>query len=212
MNPIISRFENIKSLISNSNVKIIAVSKTFSSDQIKPLVDYGHLHFGENKVQEAQSKWLDFKKVNPNISLHMIGKLQSNKAKDAIKLFDYIHSLDNQKLANILAKQEKITNRKLKYFIQVNLGNEKQKAGIGINLLDDFYYYCVNELKINIIGLMTIPPNDENADNYFKKLMELNKLLDLKELSMGMSSDFKKALNYQTTFIRLGSSIFGNRS
>tara|TARA_B100000780_G_scaffold201728_1_gene143097 strand:- start:369 stop:1007 length:639 start_codon:yes stop_codon:yes gene_type:complete len=212
MNPIISRFENIKSLIGNSNVKIIAVSKTFSSDQIKPLVDYGHLHFGENKVQEAQSKWLDFKKVNPNISLHMIGKLQSNKAKDAIKLFDYIHSLDNQKLANILAKQEKITNRKLKYFIQVNLGNEKQKAGIGINLLDDFYYYCVNELKINIIGLMTIPPNDENADNYFKKLMELNKLLDLKELSMGMSSDFKKALNYQTTFIRLGSSIFGNRS
>ena len=214
MNPIISSFENIKSLIgiSNSNVKIIAVSKTFSSDQIKPLVDYGHLHFGENKVQEAQSKWLDFKKVNPNISLHMIGKLQSNKAKDAIKLFDYIHSLDNQKLANILAKQEKITNRKLKYFIQVNLGNEKQKAGIGINLLDDFYYYCVNELKINIIGLMTIPPNDENADNYFKKLMELNKLLDLKELSMGMSSDFKKALNYQTTFIRLGSSIFGNRS
>ena len=212
MNPIISRFENIKSLIGNSNVKIIAVSKTFSSDQIKPLVDYGHLHFGENKVQEAQSKWLDFKKVNPNISLHMIGKLQSNKAKDAIKLFDYIHSLDNQKLANILAKQEKITNRKLKYFIQVNLGNEKQKAGIGINLLDDFYYYCVNELKINIIGLMTIPPNDENADNYFKKLMELSKLLDLKELSMGMSSDFKKALNYQTTFIRLGSSIFGNRS
>jgi len=212
MNPIISNFENIKSLIGNSNVKIIAVSKTFSSDQIKPLVDYGHLHFGENKVQEAQSKWLDFKKVNPNISLHMIGKLQSNKAKDAIKLFDYIHSLDNQKLANILAKQEKITNRKLKYFIQVNLGNEKQKAGIGINLLDDFYYYCVNELKINIIGLMTIPPNDENADNYFKKLMELNKLLDLKELSMGMSSDFKKALNYQTTFIRLGSSIFGNRS
>ena len=211
MNPIISRFENIKSLIGNSNVKIIAVSKTFSPDIIKPLVDHGHLHFGENKVQEAISKWSDLKKNKPNVKLHMIGKLQSNKAKDAVKLFDYIHSLDSQKLANILAKQENITNKKLKYFIQVNIGNEKQKAGIGVNFLDDFFYYCVKELKLNVIGLMAIPPNNDNANDYFKKLTELNKLLGLKELSMGMSSDFKIALNYETTFVRLGSSIFGKR-
>ena len=212
MDTIISRFENIKSLIGNSNVKIIAVSKTFSPDIIKPLVDHGHLHFGENKVQEAQFKWVDLKKINPNINLHMIGKLQSNKAKEAVKLFDYIHSLDNQKLANILAKQENITNKKLKYFIQVNIGNEKQKSGISINLLDDFYYYCIKELKINIIGLMAIPPDDNQSDDYFKKLMELNKLLGLSELSMGMSSDFNVALKYGSTFVRIGSSIFGNRS
>ena len=212
MNPIISRFENIKSLINNSNVKIIAVSKTFSYDVISPLVDYGHLHFGENKVQEAQSKWENVKKNKPNINLHMIGKLQSNKAKEAVKLFDYIHSLDSEKLANILSKHENIANKKLKYFIQVNIGNENQKSGIGINLLDDFYYYCINELKINVIGLMAIPPNDGKAPDYFKKLMELNKLLGLNELSMGMSSDFKKALNFETTFVRIGSSIFGNRS
>tara|TARA_B100000780_G_scaffold275248_1_gene241553 strand:- start:1169 stop:1807 length:639 start_codon:yes stop_codon:yes gene_type:complete len=212
MDPIISRFENIKSLIGNSNVKIVAVSKTFSYQDISPLVDHGHLHFGENKVQEAQSKWGDIKKNKPSLNLHLIGKLQSNKAKDAVKLFDYIHSLDSQKLAIILAKHENTFNKKLKYFIQVNIGNEKQKSGIGINLLDDFYYYCVKELKINIIGLMAIPPNNVNPDEYFKKLMELNKLFDLKELSMGMSSDFKVALNYETTFVRIGSSIFGSRS
>jgi pyridoxal phosphate enzyme (YggS family) len=212
MNLIINRFENIKSLISNSNVKIIAVSKTFSYDEICPLVDYGHLHFGENKVQEARSKWSEIKKKKPNINLHLIGKLQSNKAKEAVNLFDYIHSLDNQKLAIILSKLENKANKKLKYFIQVNIDNEKQKSGIEINLLDDFYYYCTRELKINIIGLMAIPPNNNKEDIYFKKLMELNKLLGLKELSMGMSSDFKVALNYGTTFVRIGSSIFGKRS
>ena len=212
MNSIISRFENIKSLINNSNVTIIAVSKTFSYEHISPLVEHGHVHFGENKVQEAQSKWLDLKKNRPNISLHMIGKLQSNKAREAVKIFDYIHSLDSQKLANILAKHENILSKRLKYFIQVNIGNENQKAGIGINLLDDFYYYCVKELKINVIGLMAIPPNDDKVDAYFKKLMELNKLLGLKELSMGMSADYKIALNYETTFVRIGSSIFGSRS
>ena len=212
MSPIIDEFENIKSLIDNSNVKIIAVTKTFSYDYICPLVDHGHLHFGENKVQEALSKWSDQKKKNPNINLHMIGKLQSNKAKEAVKLFDYIHSLDNQKLANALTKQENIYKKKLKYFIQVNIGNEKQKSGIAIDILDDFFYYCVKELKMNVIGLMAIPPNDGKADIYFKKLMELNKLLGLKELSMGMSSDFKIALNYETTFVRIGSSIFGSRS
>ena len=212
MNSIINNFENIKSLINNSNVKIIAVSKTFSYEDISPLVDHGHLHFGENKVQEARSKWLEIKKKKPNINLHMIGKLQSNKAKEAVNLFDYIHSLDNQKLANILSNQEKNANKKLKYFIQVNIDNEKQKSGIGINLLDDFYYYCTRELKINIIGLMAIPPNDSKEEIYFKKLMELNKLLGLTELSMGMSSDFKIALNYETTFVRIGSSIFGRRN
>ena len=212
MNSIVSKFENIKSLINNSNVKIIAVTKTFSYDTISPIIDHGHLHFGENKVQEAQSKWTELKKQNSNINLHMIGRLQSNKAKDAVKLFDYIHSLDNQKLANVLAKHEGIENKKLKYFIQVNIGNEKQKSGIGIELLDDFYYYCTKELKINIIGLMAIPPNDGNENLYFKKLMELNKLLDLNELSMGMSADYKIALKYETTFVRLGSSIFGTRA
>ena len=212
MNSIINRFKNIKFLINNSNVNIIAVSKTFSYDVISPLVDYGHIHFGENKVQEAYSKWFEIKKNNPSINLHMIGKLQSNKAKDAVRLFDYIHSLDSPKLANILAKQENIINKKLNYFIQVNLGNETQKSGITIAALDDFYHYCSRELKINIIGLMTIPPNDEKEDVYFKKLLELNKLLGLKELSMGMSADFKVALNYGTTFVRIGSSIFGNRN
>ena len=212
MNSIIQRFENIKSLINNSNVKIIAVSKTFSYDYIKPLVDYGQIHFGENKVQEAQSKWQNIKKSNPNINLHMIGKLQSNKAKEAVNLFDYIHSLDNQKLASLLAKHEIAANKKLKYFIQVNIGKEKQKSGIGIELVDDFYYYCTKELNINIIGLMAIPPNDENNDIYFKNLMELNLSLGLKELSMGMSKDFKEAIKYKATFVRIGSSIFGDRT
>ena len=212
MNSIVQRFENIKSLTNNSNVKIIAVSKTFTYDHIKPLVDHGHLHFGENKVQEAQSKWNIMKKNNPNISLHMIGKLQSNKAKEAVNLFDYIHSLDNQKLANYLAKHENAVNKKLKYFIQVNVGNEKQKSGIGIELLDDFYYYCTKELNINVIGLMAIPPNDGNEAIHFKHLMELNKSLGLKELSMGMSSDFQQALKYEATFVRIGSSIFGSRT
>ena len=209
---IINRFENIKSIINNSNIKIIAVSKTFSYDLISPLVSHVHLHYGENKFQEAQSKWAEIKKIRPNINLHMIGKLQSNKAKDAVKLFDYIHSLDNQKLANTLAKHENILGRKLKYFIQVNIDNETQKSGIGINLLDDFYYYCVKEIKLNIIGLMVIPPNDGKEPIFFKKLMELNKSLGLKELSMGMSLDYKIALDYGTTFVRIGSAIFGKRS
>ena len=211
MNSIIQRFENIKSLINNSNVKIVAVSKTFTFDHIKPLVHHGHVHFGENKVQEAQSKWGNIKKQNQNINLHMIGKLQSNKAKEAVNLFDYIHSLDNQKLADFLAKHENIAKKKLKYFIQVNIGREKQKSGIGIEFLDDFYYYCTKELCINVIGLMAIPPNDGNQSVHFKNLMELNKSLGLKELSMGMSADFQEAIKFDATFVRIGSSIFGNR-
>jgi pyridoxal phosphate enzyme (YggS family) len=211
MNQIVKSFENIKSLINNSNVKIIAVSKTFTYDHIKPLLEHGHTHFGENKVQEAQSKWRDMKKNNSNINLHMIGKLQSNKTKEAVNLFDYIHSLDSQKLANLLSKHERASKKKLKYFIQVNIGKEKQKSGIGIEFLDDFYYYCTKELNIDIIGLMAIPPDDGNEDTHFKNLMELNKSLGLKELSMGMSGDFQKALKYDTTFVRIGTSIFGNR-
>jgi pyridoxal phosphate enzyme (YggS family) len=212
MNSIVQRFENVKSLITNSNVKIIAVSKTFSYEHIKPLIDYGHNHFGENKVQEAQVKWQEMKKIKPNIKLHMIGKLQSNKAKEAVNLFDYIHSVDNQKLASLLSKHENSLNKKLNYFIQVNIGNETQKSGVLIKSLDEFYYYCRNELKLNIIGLMAIPPNDGKVSFYFKNLMELNKLLGLKELSMGMSGDYKEALKFETTFLRIGTSIFGDRT
>ena len=211
MNLIIKRFENIKFLINNSNVKIVAVSKTFSYEHIKPLVDYGHTHFGENKVQEAQAKWREVKKKRPEIKLHLIGKIQSNKTKEAVSLFDYIHSVDNQKLASLLAKHESNINKKIKYFIQVNIGQESQKSGIEIKFLDDFFYYCTKELNLNIIGLMAIPPNDGKENIYFKDLMELNKLQGLKELSMGMSSDFQEALKYETTFVRIGSSIFGNR-
>ena len=211
MSPIIKRFENIKSLINNSNVKIVAVTKTFEYNLIKPLVEYGHNHFGENKVQEAQAKWAVAKKEYPDLNLHMIGKLQSNKAKEAVLLFDYIHSVDNPKLAGLLSKHETNAGKKLKYFIQVNIGNEKQKSGMALDQLDDFYNYCINELKINIVGLMAIPPNDGQESMYFKNLMQLNKTLGLKELSMGMSGDFKEAIKFESTYVRIGSYIFGNR-
>ena len=212
MNLIIKNYENIKSLINNSNVKILAVSKTFPYELIKPLVEHGHEHFGENKVQEAKVKWTDVKKNKPNLKLHMIGKLQSNKSKEAVHLFDYIHSLDSQKLASLLSKHEKNINKNLKYFIQVNLTKEKQKGGIGVDSLDDFFNYCTKDLKLDIIGLMAIPPNDGRESIYFKNLMELNLSLGLKELSMGMSKDFKKAIKYKATFVRIGSSIFGDRT
>ena len=212
MSPIIKRFENIKSLINNSNVKIVAVTKTFEYNLIKPLVEHGHNHFGENKVQEAQAKWAVVKKEYPDLNLHMIGKLQSNKAKEAVLLFDYIHSVDNPKLAGLLSKHETNAGKKLKYFIQVNIGNEKQKSGMALDQLDDFYNYCINELKINIVGLMAIPPNDGQESMYFKNLMQLNKTLGLKELSMGMSGDFKEAIKFESTYVRIGSYIFGNRS
>ena len=212
MNSIVQNFEKIKSHINNNSVKIIAVSKTFSYEHIKPLVEYGHVHFGENKVQEAQTKWQEIKTVQPKIKLHMIGKLQSNKAKEAVRLFDYIHSVDNEKLASLLAKFENILDRKINYFIQVNIGNELQKSGVSIKFLDEFYYYCTKELKLNVIGLMGIPPNDGKENFHFKNMMELNKLLDLKELSMGMSGDYNEAIKYESTFVRIGSSIFGNRS
>jgi pyridoxal phosphate enzyme (YggS family) len=216
MNTIVDRFEKIKFKILASKpdkpVNIIAVSKTFTFDYIKPLVEHGHMHYGENKVQEAIAKWSEFKKANNDLKLHMIGKLQSNKAKDAVKLFDYIHSLDNQKLADELAKYQMNLNKKVNYFIQVNIGNEIQKSGIPINELDAFYNYCINEVNLNIIGLMVIPPFTENADKYFKSLNELNKSLALENLSMGMSADYINAIKYGSNFIRVGSSIFGSRS
>ena len=216
MNTIIERFEKIKSNIKLLNplkpVNIIAVSKTFSLAHIQPLIDYGHIHFGENKVQEASSKWLETRKKLPNLRLHMVGKLQSNKAKNAIETFDYIHSLDNQKLADVLSKNEKNLNKNLNYFIQVNIGNEIQKSGIPINELDGFYSYCTKEKNLNIIGLMVLPPNDKNSIKYFKSLNELNSSLELRDLSMGMSADYNDAVTCGATYLRIGSLIFGNRS
>ena len=216
MSTIVDSFEKIKlkitSLKPNKPVNIIAVSKTFPIDHIKPLIDHGHLHFGENKVQEATAKWIDTKKENQNIKLHMIGKLQSNKAKDAVKLFDYVHSLDNQKLADALSKHQLNLNKNLNYFIQVNIGNEIQKSGIPVGELEPFYNYCVNEINLKIIGLMIIPPAEENAEKYFKSLAELNKTLALGHISMGMSADYIEAINHGSTFVRIGSSIFGSRS
>ena len=212
---IVDRFEKIKSKIaslkSNKPVNIIAVSKTFTLDYIKPLIDHGHSHYGENKVQEASAKWTQQKKNNQNLKLHMIGKLQSNKAKDAVKLFDYIHSVDNQKLADALAKHQKNLNKNLKYFIQVNIENEIQKSGIPVGELDAFYNYCVNEINLKIIGLMVIPPVEKNADNYFKSLNELGKSLAIENLSMGMSADYVGAIKHGSNYVRIGSSIFGSR-
>ena len=216
MSNIVESFDKIKSNINESNnannVNIVAVSKTFDLNHVMPLIDYGHIHYGENKVQEAAAKWSEIKKLRSQIKLHMVGKLQSNKAKKAVEIFDYIHSLDSQKLADILSRNQKEVNKSLNYFIQVNIGNESQKSGIPFNEVDEFYTYCRNENDMNILGLMAIPPNDDNTEKYFKSLSELNYSLGLKELSMGMSSDYKLALNYKATYLRIGSLIFGNRN
>ena len=211
MSIIVERFKNLKANI-NNNVNIVAISKTFPMDHIKPLIDFGHCHFGENKVQEAIEKWVSIKKQKKNIKLHMVGKLQTNKAKKAVEIFDYIHSLDNKKLGEILSEHESKTGNKLKYFIQVNVGLEKQKSGIMPKDIDQFYNYCSNDLKLNVIGLMAIPPNNQDPERYFKYLNEANLSLGLKDLSIGMSSDYDKALKYKPTYIRLGSSIFGQRN
>ena len=216
MSTLIERFNKIKSNIDLANtpqkVNIIAVSKTFPLEHINPLLEHGHQHFGENKVQEAIVKWSKIKEENKNLKLHMVGKLQSNKAKDAIKLFDFIHSLDSQKLADSLAKHERNLNKNLRYFIQVNIGNELQKSGVPVGELDPFYNYCKNEVNLNILGLMVIPPNDNKSEKYFKSLNELNKSLALQDLSMGMSADYMEAVKHGATYIRVGSSIFGERS
>ena len=216
MSIIIERFNQIKSNISkissNDHIKIVAVTKTFPLSHIMPLIENGHEHFGENKVQEADVKWRDLKGKKNNLKLHMIGKLQSNKAKKAVQIFDYIHSLDSQKLADILSKCQNDINKSINYFIQVNVGGESQKSGIPYNEVDAFYNYCTKEKKMNVLGLMIIPPNNDHTDKYFKSISELNASLALKELSMGMSSDYMKAVEYKATYLRIGSSIFGKRT
>jgi PLP dependent protein len=194
----------------NIHPKIIAVSKTFPLDSIQPLIDYGHCDFGENKVQEAINKWSDIKTQNNDIKLHMIGKLQTNKVKYVVPLFDYVHSLDNIKLAEKIAVEQKKINKNLKVFIQVNIGNESQKNGIEPDNLKVFYNKCVKELKLDIIGLMCIPPQN-NVETYFINMQKLNKILNLNELSMGMSADYIAAAKYGSTFVRVGSKIFGER-
>ena len=194
------------------NLKIIAVSKTFPMSEINPLIENGHLHFGENKVQEAVDKWSDIKKLNKNLKLHMIGKLQTNKVKYVVPLFDYIHSLDNIKLAEKISSEQKKKNRDLKIFIQVNIGNEPQKAGLNISDLKNFYEKCTQELNLNIIGLMCLPPQHGSVKNYFYEMAELKKLINVRDLSMGMSEDYLEAVACGATYIRIGSKIFGNRS
>ena len=195
----------------NKNVNIIAVSKTFSIEIIKPLITYGHNHFGENKVQEALEKWTGIKKDFKNIKLHLIGKLQTNKVKFVLPLFDYIHSLDSEKLAQKISLEQKKVGFKPKIFIQVNIGNEIQKNGIDKENLNRFLKICQKDFDLDIIGLMCIPPNNDKVEEYFKEMNQLRLKHDLKELSMGMSNDFKLAVQNQATFIRVGSKIFGSR-
>jgi len=202
---------NLGDIDQSSLPKIIAVSKTFKMDKISPLVEHGHLDFGENKVQEAIEKWTEIKANNPNIQLHMIGKLQTNKVKFAVKIFDYIHSVDSEKLAKKIADEQQKVQRKLKIFIQVNIGDENQKSGINITKTSDLVVFC-KKLNLNVVGLMCIPPADIDPSNYFVEMNKINKINNLKELSMGMSSDYIKAAQYNSTYLRIGSYIFGQRS
>tara|TARA_B100001250_G_scaffold408278_1_gene430411 strand:- start:474 stop:1136 length:663 start_codon:yes stop_codon:yes gene_type:complete len=220
MHKTVQNFSNIKDQIkskinelkyNNYDPQVIAVSKTFSINHIMPLLDYGHFHYGENKVQEALEKWTELKNKNKHIKLHMLGKLQTNKVKYAVKIFDFIHSLDNEKLARKISDEQKKNNFFPKLFIQINLGNETQKSGINISDLEEFYKLCTN-LNLKVVGTMCLPPNDDNSSIYFKNIKELNDKLNLKESSMGMSHDYLKALEYNSTYLRIGTSIFGKRS
>jgi len=205
--------DKIEGTLSDSKkINIIAISKTFKMIDIKPLIEHGHIHFGENKVQEAVEKWSEIKSNPTNLKLHMVGKLQTNKVKFILPLFDYIHSLDNLKLAEKISIEQEKKKFRPKIFIQVNIGKESQKSGIEVENLEIFFKTCINKLNLNIIGLMCIPPNDEQTDLYFKEMNELNKKLGLKDLSMGMSSDYEIAIKNKATFIRIGSKIFGDRS
>tara|TARA_Y100000768_G_scaffold2176_1_gene1610 strand:+ start:155 stop:814 length:660 start_codon:yes stop_codon:yes gene_type:complete len=201
---------NLSSLKINNLPKIIAVSKTFKIDKILPLINYGHIDFGENKVQEAIDKWTEVKLKNPNIKLHMIGKLQTNKVKFAVKLFDFIHSVDTEKLAKKIADEQLKINKKIKIFIQVNIGEEDQKSGINKNELNDFVSFC-KKINLDVIGLMCIPPINSNTSNYFNEMKLLNNDFSFKELSMGMSSDYLDASKNSATYLRIGSNIFGER-
>jgi pyridoxal phosphate enzyme (YggS family) len=194
----------------NNNPKIVAVSKTFKIDKILPLIDHGHVDYGENKVQEAFEKWTEIKKINLNIKLHMIGKLQTNKVKIAVQIFDYIHSVDSQKLAKKIADEQNKINKKIKIFLQVNIGDENQKSGVNKTDIGQLALYC-KEIGLDLIGLMCIPPANIDPEDYFDEMNKLNKTLDLNELSMGMSSDFLIATKHFSTYVRIGSSIFGKR-
>ena len=196
----------------NKIPKIIAVSKTFSMEKILPLIENGHIDFGENKVQEAIDKWTVIKQKNPNIKIHMIGKLQTNKVKFAVKLFDYIHSVDNAKLAQKISDEQSKINKKIKIFIQVNIGEEDQKSGISIEKLPEFYSKCLKELNLDIIGLMCLPPIKKDPIFYFEKMKNLKNNLNCKELSMGMSNDYLLSTNHDATFVRIGSKILGKRN
>ena len=219
MSDVIQKYEDIissiKSKLENKEIdsfpKIIAVTKTFKLDKVQPLLDYGHIDFGENKVQEAIEKWTDVKLKKPNIKLHLIGKLQTNKVKFALQLFDYIHSVDNKKLAKKISDEEIKQNKKIKIFIQVNIGKEEQKSGIDPSNLLDLYNYC-KELDLKVVGLMCIPPFNEEPDKYFKEMKNLIEKLSLAELSMGMSSDYLNAALNSSTYLRIGSGIFGFRT
>jgi len=190
--------------------RIIAVSKTFPIEKIIPLIEYGHLNYGENKVQEALDKWTEIKIKNTKIKLHLIGRLQTNKVKLALKIFDYIHSLDSEKLANKISEEQVRQGKKPKIFIQVNIGDEEQKAGINKNKLDGFLKFCKN-LNLDIIGTMCIPPNNDNTENYFCEMNKINQIFNFKDLSMGMSGDYLQAVKNNATYVRLGSKIFGIR-
>ena len=195
----------------NQYPKVIAVSKTFKIDKILPLIEHGHIHYGENKVQEAVEKWTEIKKTNSKIQLHMIGKLQTNKVKFAVQLFDYIHSVDSRKLAKKIVDEQSKLNKKIKVFLQVNIGGENQKSGIKKNEINQLASYC-REIGLEVIGLMCIPPLNVDPKYYFEEMQKLNESLGFTELSMGMSSDFLVAVKYLSTYVRIGSSIFGQRS
>ena len=213
MENVVKNFDLVKEEISNfKNANIVAVSKTFPISHILPLINHGHNHFGENKVQEAQEKWTSIKSDFPQLKLHLIGKLQTNKVKFALPLFDYIHSLDSIKLAEKISSEQEKKNFKPKIFIQINLGKENQKTGINEDNLENFYRRCVTEFNLNIIGIMCLPPFDEDPTPFFKKMQSLSESLNLEEISMGMSNDYMNALKFKATYIRVGSKIFGNRS
>jgi len=217
MHKSILNLNSIKKEIKKDNtnlnkLEIIAISKTFPISEILPIIEKNHLHFGENKIQEALEKWPSIKDKYKELKLHFVGKLQSNKVKFVIPLFDYIHSLDSIKLAEKIASQQSKINFKPKIFIQVNIGDESQKSGISLNELDNFVYYCKKKLSLDIIGLMCIPPNNTDAEPYFDKMKKLNESFGFKDLSMGMSADYKIAIKYGSTFIRIGSKIFGERA
>ena len=211
---VVSNFQKISNKINlvNKNITIIAVSKTFKIDQIIPLINFGHKHFGENKVQESLEKWMPEFINEKKIHLHMLGKLQSNKVDDAVRIFSYLHSLDSEKLALKLSAAEKKIKKNLIYFIQVNIASEPQKSGIAINCADDFIKFCVNDLKLNVRGLMCLPPMNDDPVPFFKKLNLIGKKNNLEDLSMGMSQDYLQAINFGATYVRIGSNIFGERN